>query len=117
MDLDWNQSSTSRFVVVLSHSQVLISPTGTFAEHISIIGYYRTDVELCFAYTVPAYGLLWVPSFTFDAILAILAFWAGIQHSRRQYSRLLRFSKPQLVDTLIQGNVVYFIRYAVGRTY
>ena len=94
-----------------------MSPAGTFAEHISIIGYYHTNVEICYGLVVPAYSHIWVPSFTFDAILAILACWAGIQHARPQYSRSSRFSKPRLVDILIQGNVVYFIRYAIGRAY
>ncbi|KIM57306.1 hypothetical protein SCLCIDRAFT_1139539 [Scleroderma citrinum Foug A] len=86
-----------------------LGSSGTFAEHIYITGYYYSDVELCYGYTVSAYGYIWVPSFTFDAILAILAAWAGIQHSRQQSYAHSRFNKSQLVDILIHGNVVYFI--------
>ncbi|KIM57302.1 hypothetical protein SCLCIDRAFT_28912 [Scleroderma citrinum Foug A] len=83
--------------------------SGTFAEHVYVTGYYYNDVELCFGEVVPAYGHIWVPSFIFDAILAILAVWAGIQHSRRQSYAHSRFNKSRLVDVLIHGNVVYFI--------
>ena len=106
------------FYVLVRHSplsgfsplHILISAAGTFAEHVYVTGYYYNDVELCFGYTIPAYGHIWVPSFIFDAILAMLAVWAGIQHSRQQSYAQSRFNKSRLVDILIHGNVVYFIR-------
>ena len=93
--------------------QVLISATETFAEHIYITGYYYHDIELCLGYVTPAYnGYIWVPPFVFEAILALLAIWAGIKHSRQQSrSRSARFNKSRLVDSLVHGNVVYFVRW------
>ena len=79
-----------------------------------ITGNYYSDVGMCFGHTLPAAQHIWVASFTFDAILAILAVWAGIQHSRQQPYALLRFNKPRLVDILIHGNVVYFIRWVLS---
>ncbi|KIM61545.1 hypothetical protein SCLCIDRAFT_877647 [Scleroderma citrinum Foug A] len=83
----------------------------TFAEHIYITGYYYHDIELCLGYVTPAYnGYIWVPPFVFEAILALLAIWAGIKHSRQQSrSRSARFNKSRLVDSLVHGNVVYFV--------
>ena len=96
-----------------SLSQVLISATETFAEHIYIIGYYHHDIELCLGDVIPAYnGYIWVPPFVFEAILALLAVWAGIKHYGQQpHSKLARFNKPRLVDSLIHGNVIYFVRW------
>ncbi|KIM63759.1 hypothetical protein SCLCIDRAFT_116507, partial [Scleroderma citrinum Foug A] len=83
----------------------------TFAEHIYIIGYYHHDIELCLGDVIPAYnGYIWVPPFVFEAILALLAVWAGIKHYGQQpHSKLARFNKPRLVDSLIHGNVIYFV--------
>ena len=62
-------------------------------------------MELCFGYASPAFvEYIWAPPFAFEAILALLSVWAGIEHSRR-----VRFNKP-LVDSLVHGNVIYFIR-------
>ncbi|KIM61538.1 hypothetical protein SCLCIDRAFT_121892, partial [Scleroderma citrinum Foug A] len=66
--------------------------------------------ELCVAYAISAYRYIWVPCLTFDVILAVLAVWAGVKHSKQQsHSRSARLNKPRLVDVLIQGNVVYFL--------
>ncbi|KIM57304.1 hypothetical protein SCLCIDRAFT_1138909 [Scleroderma citrinum Foug A] len=72
-------------------------------------GQYYNHIAICYGYIVPAYTHIWVPSFTFDTILALLAVWAGIKHSRQQSYAHSRFNKPRLVDILIHGNVVYFI--------
>ena len=91
-----------------SLSQILIFAAETFVEHIYITGYYDHDIELCFAYVAPA--PIWIPPFAFEAILALLAVWAGIKHSRQEFrSQPVRFNKSQLVGSLIHGNVVYFV--------
>ena len=112
VDLDRDQSSTFWSVIDFHPIQILISAADTFVEHVSITGHYHNHIAICFGYIVPAYSHIWVPSFTFDAILAILAVWAGIQHSRQQSYARSRFNKTRLVDILIHGNVVYFIRWA-----
>ena len=112
MGLDRNQPSTPWSVIDTRQYSDLISTTGTHAEHVSVTGYHHTDVEMCIGDTIgPAYEHIWVPCLAFDAILAVLAVWAGIQHSR-QYPRSPKFGKPRLVDILIQGNVIYFLRRA-----
>ena len=97
--------------LVVVKLQILILVAETYAEHISITGYYSNDIDICDGSTIPAYGHLWVPCLAFDAILAVLSLWAGIQHSR-QYSRSLWPNKLRLVDVLIRGNVIYFLRCA-----
>ncbi|KIM58906.1 hypothetical protein SCLCIDRAFT_85946, partial [Scleroderma citrinum Foug A] len=53
---------------------------------------------------------IWIPPFAFEAILALLAVWAGIKHSRQESrSQPVRFNKSQLVGSLIHGNVIYFV--------
>jgi len=83
-----------------------------WVEHFTITGYHYKTTDLCLGYVIPAYRYkLWGPCLTFDMILAVLAVWAGIKHSKQQsYSRSTRINKPRLVDVLIQGNVVYFLR-------
>jgi len=95
----------------LSLSQLLTFAAETFAENVYITGYYYHDIGLCVSQDTTAYSeYLWVPSFTFETILALLAVWAGIKHSRQQYrSQSARFNIPQLVDSLIHGNVIYFV--------
>ena len=117
VDLDFNQSSTFWSVIGFHPIQILISPAGIFAEHVSIAGQYYNHIAICYGYIVPAYTHIWVPSFTFDTILALLAVWAGIKHSRQQSYAHSRFNKPRLVDILIHGNVVYFIRWAFSCHY
>ena len=73
--------------------------------------YYDDVVQECFVGTTPAYRHLWVPCFAFDTTLALLSFWAAVQHLR-QHLRSPGLNKLQLVDTLIQGNVIYFLWYA-----
>ena len=91
-----------------SLSQVLIFAAETFVEHIYITGYYHHDIELCFAYVAPA--PIWIPPFAFEAILALLAVWASIKYSKQQCSsKSARFNKSRLVDSLVRGNVIYFI--------
>ena len=93
-----------------SLSKTLTSTTETFFERFSVTGYYRNIVEVCYVTSSdnPAYDHTWVPCLTFDAILAVLSFWIAIRHLRR-HSRSPRLEKPQLVNTLIQGNVIYFL--------
>lgn len=84
------------------------------AEHFTVTGYHYYEgtaaAELCVAYAISAYRYIWVPCLTFDVILAVLAVWAGVKHSKQQsHSRSARLNKPRLVDVLIQGNVVYFL--------
>jgi len=69
-------------------------------------------MELCIGYVTPVYNDdIYVPPFAFEAILALLAVWAGIKHSRQQSrSQSARFNKSRLVDSLVHGNVIYFIR-------
>ena len=103
--LDYGSSLTlSRFPL----SQTLIPTTAIFSEHFSLTGYYHYEVELCFTYENTAYDHLWVPSFVFNVFLAILSLWTAVRYSR-QHSRSPRLNKPQLVDILIQGNVIYFL--------
>ena len=103
--LNYSSSLTSsRF----SLSQTLISTTGSFSEHISVTGYYHHDVEVCYSYTTVAYKYKWVPCLAFDAILAVLSLWTAVRHLR-QHSTSSRLDKPQLIDILIQGNVIYFL--------
>ena len=107
--LDYGSSLTlSRF----SLSQTLIPTTETYSEHFFLTGYYDYEVEVCYAYgnTASGYNHLWVPSLVFDVILAILSLWTAVRYSR-QHSRPPRLNKPQLVDILIQGNVIYFLGY------
>ncbi|KIM57308.1 hypothetical protein SCLCIDRAFT_130746, partial [Scleroderma citrinum Foug A] len=67
--------------------------------------------QLCVSNVTPAYsGYLWVPSFTFEVILALLAVWAGIKHfKQKSRPQAARFNISQLVDSLIHGNVIYFV--------
>ena len=97
--------------LAFSLSQVLTFAAETFTENIYVTGYYYHDIKLCVSNVTPAYsGYLWVPSFTFEAILALLAVWAGIKHSRQQSRpQSARFNMSQLVDSLIHGNVIYFV--------
>jgi len=84
-----------------------------WAEKFTITGYQYTEVaDLCFGCTISAYRYkLWGPCLTFDVILAVLAVLAGVKHSRQQsYSRSTWLNKPRLLDVLILGNVVYFLR-------
>ena len=94
-----------------SLSQTLIFTAATFFEHFSVTGYYRNDVEACYVYATPAYDHTWVPCLAFDAILAVLSLWVAFRHSRH-HSRSPGSNKSQIVDTLIQGNVIYFLRCA-----
>ena len=96
---------------------MLISDAGTLAEHIYITGYYYNDVEMCFGETIPAYNHIWIACFTFDAILALLAVLTGVQQSRRQSYAQSRFNKSRLVNILIHGNVVYFLRWVFSCHY
>jgi len=91
-------------------SQVLISATDIWVEHIYIAGYYYNDMEICVTHgSTPAYEYVWAPWFSFDAILAVLAVWAGIKQSRQQFNSCsARFNRPWLISVLIQGNVIYF---------
>ena len=91
-----------------SLSQTLILTAATFSEHFTLTGYYHNDLNVCYRSITPAYGHIWVPCLTFDAILAVLSLWTAVWHSR-QHSRSPRSNKPQLVDILIQGNVIYFL--------
>lgn len=120
MDVDLAQSPSNLRSVIkktFSVSQILTSAAGAFAEHIYITEHdHNSDFELCF-YTFSVFSQIWVPCLTFDAILVLLAIWAGIQHSRRHDPRLPMFNKPRLVDILIQGNVVYFLRFAFSCFY
>lgn len=87
----------------------MIKTTEIRAEPI-VAGYH---FDTCHGVTFHPYRYIWAPCLTFDAILAAFAVWAGIKHSRQQpMSRPMRFTTPQLVDILIQGNVVYFLRWA-----
>jgi len=88
------------------------SVTETIAEHLYITGYYHHDIELCVGYVTAPYNAdIWIPPFVFEAILALLALWAGIKHSRQQSrSQSARFNRPRLVDSLVHGNVIYFVR-------
>ncbi|KAL4076400.1 hypothetical protein J3A83DRAFT_2200375 [Scleroderma citrinum] len=98
------------FMVTFFAAEILISAADTFAEHIIFTGLYTNETDLCAGETIPAYGHIWVPCLTFDAILVVLAVWAGIKHSRQQsYSRSETFNRPRLVDVLIHGNVIYFL--------
>ena len=102
----YGSSSTSSR---LPPTPTLISTTAAISEVMSVIGLYgRDDIAVCIGYTTPAYRHLWVPCFAFDAILAVLSLWAAVRHLR-QHSGLSRLNKPQLVDTLVQGNVIYFL--------
>ena len=116
----WSQTTFSTMVchwllLRFSLSQVLISAAESDAEHISITGYYHHDIEFCTKYNTPAYAYIWAPWFSFDAILAVLAIWAGVKHSRQQSnSHSARLNKPWLVSVLIQGNVIYFLGWALS---
>ncbi|KAL4079511.1 hypothetical protein J3A83DRAFT_4210214 [Scleroderma citrinum] len=82
----------------------------TFAEHIVVTGLYYYEADVCAGMTTPTYAYNWAPCIAFEAILTVLALWAGIKRSRqRSYPRSARFNGPQLVDVLIQGNVIYFL--------
>ena len=94
--------------MLTSLSQTLISTTGIFLEHMSVTGYYHYDIEGCYGDATAMHAYLWVPCLVFEAILALLSLWISVQHSK-QYSRFPRSDKPQLVDVLIQGNVIYFL--------
>ena len=96
----------------------VISTTESFVEHVSIIGRHHNDIYACFHRVVPAYAYIWAPWFSFDAILAVLAVWAGIKHSiQKPYSRPERSNRPWLVIVLIQGNVIYFVGWAFSCHY
>jgi len=70
--------------LVFSLLNILISATETFAEHVYITGYYYNEIDMCFGYITPAYEHIWIAWFAFEAILALLAVWAGVQQSRQQ---------------------------------
>ena len=99
------------------HSQILTSAAEAFVDQFSLTGHYYNHVTLCAVYAAPAYGYLWVPSLAFDAVLAVLAVWAGILHSRQQHSGSMGLGKSRLVNILIQGNVIYFIRCEFSCSY
>ena len=86
----------------------LVSTADVVFEHFSATGYYHHETEACFGYTTVAHDFLLAPCFAFDAILAILSLWTAVRHSK-QHSRPPRLRKPQLVDVIIQGNVIYFL--------
>ena len=101
-----------------SSTQDLISTIETFVEHLSITGHNHNDINMCFHNVVPAYAYIWIPWFTFDAILAALAVWAGIKYSmQKSYSRPASFNRPWLISILIQGNVIYFFGWAFSCHY
>ena len=100
-----------------SLSQILIFSAGKFVERISISGHYLNALSSCEGYSIATFEHIWIPCLVIDAILAAFAIWAGIQHSRQQISRLPRFTTHRLVDILIQGNVIYFLRYALSYPY
>ncbi|KIM63682.1 hypothetical protein SCLCIDRAFT_736835 [Scleroderma citrinum Foug A] len=85
----------------------------TFAMHLYIIAYYHHNIEECVSHAIRSYnGPVWIPLLAFEAVLALLAIWVGIKHSRQgPRSKSSRFSKPQLADSLIHGNVIYFVRF------
>ena len=86
---------------------ILIPTAETWAEHFSVAGYYYKGVTVS---PPPLTDSIWVPCLAFEVILALLAVWAGIKHSRKQsYSRPATLNKPRLVNSLIQGNVIYFL--------
>ena len=104
-----NNGSSVDFRHNLSPSQGLISAVESFVEHVSITGDHN-DIYVCYHRVVPAYVYIWVPCFSFDAILAVLAVWAGIKHSTQEsYSRPVRLNRSWLISVLIQGNVIYFL--------
>ena len=90
-------------------SLTLNSTAGTLSEHFSVSGYYHNDVEACYNYPTAAYERIWIPCLAFDAILAVLSLWTVVRHSRAP-----RLNKPQLVDVVIQGNVIYFLGCALS---
>ena len=81
--------------------------------HLYIIAYYHHNIEECVSHAIRSYnGPVWIPLLAFEAVLALLAIWVGIKHSRQgPRSKSSRFSKPQLADSLIHGNVIYFVRW------
>ena len=88
----------------------MIKTTEIRAEHFIVAGYHY---DTCYAVPFRAYNLyVWVPCLAFDTILTAFAVWAGVKNSRKQSKfRPTRFT-PQLEDILIQGNVIYFLRWA-----
>ena len=88
----------------------MIKTTEIRAEHFIVAGYHY---DTCYAVPFRAYNLyIWVPCLAFDTILTAFAVWAGVKNSRKQSKfRPTRFT-PQLEDILIQGNVIYFLKWA-----
>ena len=77
-----------------SRSQTLVSTTGTSSEYLSVTGYYHNDVEMCNGSPV-LLSMQFSPYFLSGLL-------SSIQGS-------IRGHQEQLVDTLIQGNVIYFL--------
>ena len=93
-------------------SRVLISATDSISVYIFIAEYHQGhDIEICAGPIFLTYdNNLWAPCFAFEAILALLAVWASIKYSKQQCSsKSARFNKSRLVDSLVRGNVIYFI--------
>ena len=76
-------------------------------------------MNICYIYAKTPYEYIWhVPWFSFDAVLAVLAVWAGIKHSiQKSYSRPATFNRPWLINVLIQGNVIYFLGWVFSCHY
>ncbi|KAL4062743.1 hypothetical protein V8B97DRAFT_1742578 [Scleroderma yunnanense] len=55
-----------------------------------------------------ASAYIWVSCLIFEAALCLFAIYAGIKHSRGRPHQSARF---HLMDVLIQGNVIYFLRW------
>ena len=105
-----NNGSLIGFRQDLSPSPGLISAIESFVEHVSITERHHNNIHVCYHRVVPAYAYIWAPWFSFDAILAVLAVWAGIKHSiHKSHSNPARLNRPWLVRVLIQGNVIYFL--------
>ncbi|KIM62488.1 hypothetical protein SCLCIDRAFT_119484 [Scleroderma citrinum Foug A] len=106
------------FMAIFFAAEVGVSLWIIVAMSVVNHGHNHNDINMCFHNVVPAYAYIWIPWFTFDAILAALAVWAGIKYSmQKYYSRPASFNRPWLISILIQGNVIYFFGWAFSCHY
>lgn len=86
--------------------------TGTVSVvQISFPGSRETD--LCSGDVADAFPYIWIPCLIFEAILCLLAVYTGVKHSKELSRRSIKSNRPQLMEILIHGNVLYFLRSVV----
>ena len=76
--------------------------------HVSFPGYQKT--HFCVGEVSGALQRIWIPCLVFEATLCLLAVYAGVTSRREQLRWSLKTNRPWLVDILIYGNVLYFLR-------